>query len=80
MFPNLEAEQARNGHTNADVATRLGLSRQAYESKKRTGNFKIVEAINLAAIYGVTCNYLFSTEKKMSMGLRLQNTKNALGG
>ena len=38
MFRNLEAEQARLGLTNQDVATILGISRVSYENKKKSGN------------------------------------------
>ena len=40
MFRNLEAEQARRGYTNADMAQKLDISRVSYESKKKTGKFK----------------------------------------
>lgn len=39
MFRNLEAEQARLGLTNQDVATILGISRVSYENKKKSGKF-----------------------------------------
>ena len=39
MFTNLKAEMARNGHKSADVAEVLGISRQSYELKMRTGKF-----------------------------------------
>ena len=64
MYPNLEAEQARNGHTNTDVAKILNLSRQSYEARKRKGNFKLVEVKKLTAMYKVTCEYLFSEEQE----------------
>lgn len=35
MFRNLEAEQARYGMTNQQVAEELKLSRSSYEHKKR---------------------------------------------
>ena len=34
MFPNLDAEQARKGLTNQQVAAEIGLSRVSYERKK----------------------------------------------
>ena len=37
MFRNLEAEQARNGLTNADMGEKLGISRVSYENKKKSG-------------------------------------------
>jgi hypothetical protein len=64
MFPNLEAEQARNGHTNESVAKELGLSRQAYEIKKKKGGFKFSEIKQLLAIYNTTFDYLFAMEVK----------------
>ena len=42
MFRNLEAEQARKGYTNSDVANLLGISRVSYENKKKTGKFTVV--------------------------------------
>lgn len=60
MFPNLEAEQARNRHTNEEVAKRLGISRQAYEHKKKCGTFKLKEINTLIEIYGVDFSYLFA--------------------
>ena len=39
LFRNLEAEQARKGYTNSDVANLLGISRVSYENKKKTGKF-----------------------------------------
>ncbi len=35
MFRNLEAEQARFGMTNQQVADKLGISRSSYEKKKK---------------------------------------------
>ncbi|GHV18792.1 hypothetical protein FACS18949_06110 [Clostridia bacterium] len=37
MFPNLNAEQARKGLTNRDVAAKLELSRVTYENRKKKG-------------------------------------------
>ena len=62
MFPNLEAEQARNMHTNEYVANKLGMSRQLYEKKKKSGSFKQTDIERLLAIYGATYKYLFSRE------------------
>ena len=38
MFRNLEAEQARKGLTNSDVAEKLGISRVSYEGKRKREN------------------------------------------
>lgn len=59
MFPNLEAEQARKRHTNAYVSEQLGISRQMYERKKKTGAFKLPEIQKLLDMYDVEYKYLF---------------------
>ena len=64
MFINLKAEQARHSMTNAAVAEKLGVSRTCYESKLRTGNFRVSEAKALCELYGCEFNYLFATSNK----------------
>lgn len=61
MFANLKAEQARRGMTNSVVAEKLGISRTCYESKLRTGNFRVSEAKKLCEVYGCEFDYLFAT-------------------
>jgi len=61
MFVNLKAEQARHSMTNTVVAEKLGISRTWYESKLRTGNFRVSEAMKLCELYGCEFNYLFAT-------------------
>ena len=43
MFKNLDAEQARAGMSNTNVAEKLGISRVSYENKKKTGKFTTLE-------------------------------------
>ncbi len=62
MFRNLNAEQARFAMTNADVAEMLGISRQAYETKKTTGKFTLSEIRKLCKKFECTFEYLFETE------------------
>lgn len=62
MFINLKAEQARRCMTNAIVAEKLGISRTCYESKLRTGNFRVSEAMKLCELYNCEFNYLFATK------------------
>lgn len=62
MFRNLEAEQARFGYTNQQMADKLGISRVSYENKKRTGKFIALEAKKLCEIFEVKFDYLFATE------------------
>lgn len=62
MFPNLQAEQGRQGMTNQDVANVLCLSRQSYEQKKKSGNFTVSECKVLCDLFHTSFNYLFSEE------------------
>ncbi|MFR4986758.1 MAG: hypothetical protein ACLUCH_05130 [Lachnospirales bacterium] len=59
MYPNLNAEQARFGHTNQYVASLLGLSRTSYEIKKENATFKIKECQKLCEVYNCKFEYLF---------------------
>ena len=60
VFPNLKAEQARQGHTNQFVGAYLGMSRSNFENKLRTGRFRVKEAKKLCELYGCDFNYLFA--------------------
>lgn len=62
LYPNLSAEQARRGDTNADAANYLGISRVTFESKCKTGRFTLNEAFRLCNRYSCDVEYLFSTE------------------
>jgi len=62
VFPNLEAEQARKGHINAQVAEKLNMSRRLYEIKKKNGTFKFNEIQKLLEMYDCNFEYLFSSE------------------
>lgn len=62
MYNNLEAEQARNKMTNQDVANYLGLSRNTYEQKKRSGRFIPAECIKLCDLFNCAFDYLFAID------------------
>lgn len=64
MFNNLEAEQARKNLTNQNVADYLCISRQAYEKKKKNGNFKYSEISKLLDLFKVSFEYLFAEDKE----------------
>ena len=63
MFNNLEAEQARKGLTNQDIANYLEISRQSYEFKKKNGNFKYSEITKLLDLFTVSFEYLFAKDE-----------------
>lgn len=59
MFPNLQAEQARKGMTNMQVAESLGIARPTYEQKKKNGRFTVSECRKLCKMFDSTFEYLF---------------------
>ena len=61
MFRNLNAEQARYGLTNEQMADFLGITRKTYETKRATGNFTFHEIRKLCKKFNVDFNYLFET-------------------
>ena len=64
MYDNLQAEQARRKMTNQDVANYLGISRNTYEQKKRSGRFIPSECIKLCELFDCAFEYLFETDQK----------------
>ena len=60
MFPNLEAEQKKNWHTDACIAKKLNLSKRSYESKKKTGRFNLWEMRCLVTLYETSFEHLFA--------------------
>lgn len=64
MFRNLEAEQARFGYTNTDMAKKLNISRVSYENKKKSGKFTTFEIKMLCKLFKCKFDYLFATEVK----------------
>ena len=64
VFRNLEAEQARFGLTNQQMADKIGISRISYENKKKTGKFTALEAKRMCRIFKTKFDYLFETEEK----------------
>lgn len=66
MFRNLEAEQARRGYTNTQMAELLGISRVTYENKKKTGMFNRPQIAQLLKIFNCAFEYLFAVEESDS--------------
>lgn len=62
LFKNLNAEQARCGFTNSDVAKRLNISRVSYENKKKSGKFTTIEIKALCKLFQCKFDYLFATD------------------
>lgn len=64
MFRNLEAEQARLGLSNESMAEYLGISRVAYENKKKTGKFKYIEIKNFSCYVTRNLNICLQKQKR----------------
>jgi len=62
MYPNLEAEQTRHGHTDSQIAEVLGISLQEYREQKASKTIQLPEAQRLAAVYNISTEYLFETD------------------
>ena len=63
FYRNLEAEQARKGYTNDQVAQFLGMSRGNYETKLRNGRFYAREALALCRLFECDFVYLFDEDE-----------------
>lgn len=61
MFKNLQAEQARKGMTNQEMADCIGISRVSYENKKKTGKFVVKEITALCLLFDCSFEYLFAS-------------------
>ena len=59
MYPNLEAEQVRRGHTDDYVAGMLGITLQEYRAQKVSKSIGLQEAVALEAMYEQSTEYLF---------------------
>jgi len=59
VYPNLEAEQARLGHSDEYVAQKLGMSAEEYRERKESDGILASEAVALAGIYSRSMDYLF---------------------
>jgi len=63
MLKNLNAEQARKGMTDQQVADYIKISRVSYGVKKRTGKFIVPECAALCSLFKVNFEYLFAEEQ-----------------
>jgi len=59
LYPNLDTEQARHGHTDEQVAGMLGLTPQEYRAQKASKTIRSSDAAALAEMYSQSTEYLF---------------------
>ena len=62
MFPNLLGQKAFHHMTDADMAKALGISRNAYAQKIRSGRFTPRECKTLCDMFGKSFEYLFAED------------------
>lgn len=63
MFPNINAEMARNSMTNKKMAEKLGVSEKTI-SNWRSGNTEIPASklLEMSKMFGVTTDYLLGVQ------------------
>ena len=66
MFPNLNAEQARRGKTDVDMANCLQITRETYARKKKLSRFTFKECRELCLLFNCSFEYLFATENEIA--------------
>lgn len=65
-YPNLDAEQARKGVSDGEVASHLGIARESYNRKKKNLGFNFLEIRSLCTYFGKQFDYLFATDETVA--------------
>ena len=63
VFPNIEAERARNGLTIPDLCRELGVSQKTFYNWYKIGKIPIKKLIKLADLFNVSADYLSEHHK-----------------
>ena len=66
MYPNIEAERARNGLTITQLASLLGVSRKSYYNWRIKGKIPQNKLLKMADIFGVPVEYLLVQKESKS--------------
>lgn len=64
MFPNLMGQKAYHKLTAADMGRIVGLSRQSYETKMKSGRFTPAECKAYCEYFGKPFDFLFATDEE----------------
>ena len=62
MFPNLIGQKAYRKLTDEDMASIIGVSRNAYQSKMKSGRFVASECKALCEYFNKSFDYLFAVD------------------
>lgn len=65
MFPNLLGQKSYFKLSNEEMANVIGVSREAYEQKIKSGRFTPVECAAYCKHFGRPFEYLFATEDEL---------------
>lgn len=60
MYPNINAERARNGFTVEELSKRLDVSRKTYYNWLSKGKIPQSKLVAMSEIFGVSIDYLLS--------------------
>ena len=64
LYPNIEAERARNGLSYEEMARRLGVSRKTIYNWLISGNIPQKKLIDMGNLFGCSIDYLLSCKSK----------------
>lgn len=62
MFPNLLGQKAYHHLTDEEMASIVGISRNAYQQKIKSGRFTAVECKKYCKYFDKSFNYLFAED------------------
>lgn len=65
MFPNLLGQKAYSHMTDEDMAAVIGISRNAYQQKIKSGRFTPEECKKYCEHFGKTFDFLFATNDEI---------------
>lgn len=66
-YPNIEAERARRGFSQEELAEKLGISRRTYQNWQNSKTeIPCSKIIAMTYIFGVASDYLLGIEKPAS--------------
>lgn len=65
MYPNLMGQKAYHGLTNDDLANIIGVSRNSFDTKMRTGRFTVKECKALCEYFDKSFYFLFATNEEL---------------
>ena len=63
LYPNIDAERARNGLTVEQLAKKLNVTRKTYYNWVKNGKIPQKKIIDMADLFNVSVDYLLSYRK-----------------